>query len=68
MTRRIRRLLVRLSRMLQILVSSHGIRSPLKPKTLSRVSIEFFAYTNYVIELLEKNRQKRPSLEETLQH
>ena len=68
MTRRIRRLPVRLFRMLQISVSSHGIRSPLKPRILSRVSIDFFAYTKYFIELLEKNRQKRPSLEETLQH
>ena len=66
MMRKIKKLPDRPFKMPQILALSHGTLSLPRQRILSRVS--FILFSNIYIELLEKNRQKRPSLEETLQH
>jgi hypothetical protein len=58
------RSLVKPSMTLLISPSTHGIRCPKKGKTSARVSFDSITFLG----LLEKNRHKRPSLEEVLNH
>lgn len=67
MMKRTKRLPDKPSKMLQTLVLSLGILLLLKRRTLLKVSLPLL-FDLFLLELLEKNRQKRPSLEETLQH
>jgi hypothetical protein len=50
----------------QISVSLHGIESQEKEKIFAKVKTNILYI--FHIELLEKNRHKRPSLEEVLNH
>ena len=65
MMRMTERLLGRPSMTLLISLSTHGIRSQRMVKTSAKVLLQFILH---VIELLEKNRHKRPNLEEVLNH
>lgn len=54
---------------LLIFRSTLGKRCPKKPKIFAEVSYSIILYTSlFTIGLLEKNRSKRPSLEEVLNH
>jgi hypothetical protein len=65
MTRMTERLPDRPSMILPISHSLHGTKYPRKARTFAKVSL---SYLITLIELLEKNRHKRPSLEEVLNH
>ena len=58
--------LVKLSMMLQISISIHGKRFLKKEKIFAKVNNSILL--TIFIELLEKNRHKRPTLQEVLNH